>query len=146
MLSLLGFLLLLPAPPWDGICVWGGSLCPQGSRKTWWGRVRFTQGLWIHPVSTWGLAALAPCQDSPFSLIHLPCLWSQRVRAPLHPYPNSGPLQVHGPTQYIHISSWRIVGNSETHRPHAEHGRSAYSGTSFKLRCYPVPPASVGPF
>lgn len=84
--------------------------------------------------------------NSPFSRIHLPCLWSQRVPAPLCLYPNPGPLQVHGPTQYTHISSWRIVGNSEIHRPHAEHGRSAYSGTSFKLRCSPVAPASVGPF
>lgn len=146
MLSVLGFLPLLPAPRWDGVCVWGGSLGPQGSGKMGVGAqihtgTLDTSGVWR------GSVALTPCWDKrSFSPIHLSHLWSQRVHAQLHLYPNSGHLLAHSPTQYIHISSWSIVGNSETHRPHAEHASSAGSGTSFKLRCHPVAPAPVGPF
>lgn len=52
----------------------------------------------------------------------------------VHPYPNSGP---HGftaqPNTSIspHGGLWEI---HRTHRPHAEHGRSAYSGDIFQAQ------------
>lgn len=111
--------LWVSAPPCSplGWCICAEASCVLGSRKTGGegsdshrdcGYIQYPQEdwqLWPHDET-----------NSPFSLIcHASGL--RGFVAPLHPYPNSGPLQVHGPTQHIHISSWRIVGNSETHRP-----------------------------
>lgn len=52
----------LPAPRWDGVCVWGGSLGPQGSGKMGVGAqihtgTLDTSGVWR------GSVALTPCWD-----------------------------------------------------------------------------------